>query len=88
MFFYHQLICIVDCSVKQNFSVAGVDNAADGTFCPWFTSASNAALGGSPADSADDLFSAFFDNGGTLASDSSFSSPGNGWDKASDIKCR
>jgi hypothetical protein len=82
---FSNLNWVVDGSVQQFFSVAGVDNAADAVFRPWFMSASNAALGGSPADGADDLYSAFFDNGGTLAFDSTFSSLGNGWDKASDI---
>lgn len=82
---FNNLNWVVDGSVQQFFSVAGVDNAADNVFRPWFMSASNAALGGSTADGADDLYSTFFENGGMLAYDSTGSSLGNGWDKASDI---
>lgn len=81
---FNNLNWLVDGSVKQYFSVAGVD-IADQFYDPWFMHASNAALGGSPADGADDLYSAFYANGATLAFDSTFSSLGNGWDKASDI---
>ena len=82
---FSNLNWIVDGSVKQYFSVAGVDNPSDATFRPWFMSASNAALGGSQADGADNQYAAFVQNGITLDFDSFIDSNGNGWDKSSDI---
>jgi PEP-CTERM motif len=46
--------------------------------------ASNAALGGVPADGADDLFY-FFDASNLASGNGSVDSNGNGWDKSSDI---
>lgn len=65
------------------FSVYGTSVGND----IWFNHASNAALGGVPADGADDLYG-FFEGaagGPSLEFGSLFSSQGNGWDKASDI---
>lgn len=69
----------------QHFSVAGVDNPSDQTFQPFFMHASNAALGGAPADGADNLYAAYVQNGTVLDFDSQINSNGDGWDKSSDI---
>lgn len=50
-----------------------------------FTHASNAALSGSPQVGADNLMLAGVVAGGSVTSISSWTSLGNGWDKASDI---
>ena len=50
-----------------------------------FVHASNAALSGSPQDGADDLMLAANVVGGILGSVSTWTSLGNGWDKASDV---
>ncbi len=85
---FHNLNWVVDGSTTQYFSVKGVDNPTEDAYRPWFMHASNALLGGAPADGADDLYSAFYDNGaGGLVNDGTIDSgaPGNGWDKSSDI---
>lgn len=52
-----------------------------------FVHASNAALGGAPADGTDNLMYAFVgpDGAPSLTFDSNFDSNGNGWDKSSDL---
>jgi hypothetical protein len=82
---FNNLNWLINGNESQYFSVAGVDNSNTAGYEPWFMHASNAALGGAQADGADDLYSAFYVDGATLAFDSTFSSLGNGWDKASDI---
>lgn len=83
---FNNLNWIVNGGVSQNFSVAGVDNPSETAFRPFFMHASNAGLGGAAAAGADNLYSAYFDNGvGGLNFDSQINSLGNGWDKSSDI---
>lgn len=77
---------LVDGALTQYFSVAGLDNAGEAAFRPFFMHASNSGLGGAPAAGADDRYAAFFANGlGGLEFDSAQDSNGNGWDKSSDI---
>lgn len=87
-FDFHNLNWVVDGGVTQYFSVAGVDNASEATYRPFFMHASNAALGGPHADGADDRYAAFYDNGaGGLTFDGLENSGAvnGGWDKSSDI---
>jgi hypothetical protein len=66
----------IDGGVLYDFAIA-----ADGPF-GWFGHASNAALGGVPADGADDLYRTFDAAGNFLVS---VDSADIGWDKSSDI---
>lgn len=84
---FNNLDWLVNGGEKQHFSVAGVDKGGQ-PYSPFFMHASNSALGGAPADGADQLYSAFFDNGANgLVFDGSINSAdlGMGWDKSSDI---
>lgn len=58
-----------------------------GTYTMCFSHASNAALSGSPQDGADGLVRALYVDGlgGPATYDSSYSTAGDGWDKASDV---
>lgn len=82
---FNNLNWLVDGDILQNFSVAGVDNSSDTTFRPFFMHASNAALGGAPAQGADDRYNDYVANGGVLDFVGVENSNGNGWDKSSDI---
>ena len=50
-----------------------------------FLHASNAALSGSPQDGSDNLMLAGIYSAGTVSSVETWTSAGNGWDKASDV---
>ncbi len=63
------------------------DSALTGAYTLCFAHATNAALAGSPQDGADNLYRAFSVDGlaGPATFDSTLTSLGYGWDKASDI---
>ena len=84
----HQVDFAVDITLAAgatfNFYIDGTGNDNPATFVP-FVHASNAALGGAPADGADDTM-LFAETDGTSFLDSgTWTSLGNGWDKASDL---
>jgi len=62
----------------------GVDGVNQGGYA-FFNHASNAALSGSPQDSADNVMSYYLHDGPGATYDSAFDSNGNGWNKSSDI---
>jgi hypothetical protein len=66
------------------FTVAAMDTN-DGLITPLFMHASNAGLSGSTQEGADDLYSWFSYDSGSVEYGNTFSSAGNGWDKPSDI---
>lgn len=66
------------------FYFDGTGNNNPATIVP-FVHASNAALGGAPADGADNLMWAAHTDGSTILETESWTSLGNGWDKASDV---
>lgn len=66
------------------FYFDGTGNTNPATIVP-FVHASNAALGGAPADGADNLMWAAHTDGTSILETESWTSLGNGWDKASDV---
>jgi len=67
-----------------SFFFDGTGNTNPATIVPC-VHASNAALGGSPADGADDLMLWAQSNGSSIVDTGTWTSLGNGWDKASDV---
>ena len=65
----------------------GVDGVNQGGYL-FFNHASNAALSGSPQDSADNTMAYYYHDGSNADYYGPYDSNGNGWDKSSDINVR